>query len=461
MPGPQHERVHAPGLRLGWFVDALVAAGRRVHIGELQFGGEAARTFLPRRDVESHRVLGPTMVEAAAQIGHWLREIEPECLVALTDVGALAAVKSGYSGPLWADYFGDPMAERQQQATVHGNNTALADAWLYLLPVLVRADRFSVGAAAQRLALIGELAAAGRLNAETAGHDLVSVVRPGLPFSKPHKVADARILEKYGVPAEGRRLFLSGGYNTWLDGETLFAGIQGALQMDPGLRFVSAGGAIPGHVTKVYERFEERVRASPERERFHLLGWLPHRDLLDLMAQCHVAANADFPVLEGELGFRNRLLEWLWAGMRVVSTATSDPAFDLAQMGLIRQIPCGDAAALAHALVEEAARGRQEDPDALLATLLQRWNATENLEPVVRWTADPRRAPDRLAGVAENPLMALNRRFLALAEREADEQSIRREARDIARRLLGSRLVRLYGLLHGDVLERLKRLEKV
>lgn len=461
MPAPLLERVHAPGLRLGWFVDALVAAGRRVHIGEMQFGGEAARTFLPRRDVESHRVLGPTVAEAAAQVEHWIREIEPEAVIALTDIGAISVVNSGYEGPLYVDYFGDPMAERQQQAFVHGSNASLADAWLYLLPVLLRADRFSVGSNAQRLALTGELAAAGRINSETCGKDLVDVVRPGLPFRTPHKITDGRILQKYSIPSEGRRIFLSGGYNTWLDEATLFAGIEGALKADPTLRFISAGGAIPGHVTKVYENFEERIFTSTERHRFHMLGWLPHKDLLDVMANCHVAVNADFPVLEGEVGFRNRLLEWLWAGMRVVSTATSSPAFELAEMGLMRQVPCGNPEALAAAILEEAARGRHEDSDELLKALLWRWNASENLKAVVEWTADPTRAPDRQADLEDNPLVALQRRFLAAASRENEEKSVRREARTLAQHLLGSKLIRIWGFFHPEAMEKIREAAKL
>ncbi len=38
----------------------------------------------------------------------------------------------------------------------------------------------------------------------------------------------------------------SGGYNTWTDVDTLFAGLIKAMKEEPRLRFVSIGGAIPG-----------------------------------------------------------------------------------------------------------------------------------------------------------------------------------------------------------------------
>lgn len=463
LPAPERKRLYAPGLRLEAFLGALLRAESEVVLGEIYFSG-IKDTFLPRRDpgIREHRLLGPNIEEITRQISQLCDEFKPDALVALTDVGCFTASRSSFEGPLHADYFGHPMAERQQQAAVHASDAALAEQWLLVLPTLLRADRFSACSNAQRLALTGELGAAGRLNSHTNGHEFVEIVPPTLPFADPLRKHRAGYLQSKGIPAGAPVIFASGGYNTWVDEKTLFEGIDEALRRREDLHFVTTGGAIEGHVEIVYTRFCERIARSPQRERMHLLGWVPHDELEDSMQEATVALNVDNWSLEGELGCRNRLYGWLWAGLRVVTTVTSGPTQGLVDQGWVRAVPTANANALADALLSEIEQGRPNDLVARQHTLRQQWGPENFFQEFARWARSPERAPDRRdSPQVQNPLAEIQRRFLENADSDAQLRALRRSAREIADRLTGSRAIQLYGRVHGETRDLIEKLRKI
>ncbi len=461
LPAPGKRRLYAPGLRLEAFLGALERAGCDVFLGEIFFSGIHDR-FEPREEgaVIEHRQLSSDRWELPEQIAAWTEAARPDALVALTDVGALGAVLSGYTGPMHADYFGHPMAERQQLAAVHESNAALHQQWLDVLPVLLRADRFSANSPSQRLALLGELGAAGRINAETCGRELVEIIPPTLPFDQPLAAHNPKYLEEKGVPPGARVVLSTGGYNTWVDEETLFLGVEEAMRRDNRIHFVSTGGAIEGHVEVVYTNFCKRIEQSEFRDRFHLLGWVPQEELFDVMHGADAAVNSDRWSLEGELGCRNRLFGWLWAGLRVVTTVTSDPTKELAEERIVHAISQNDPQALARGLVEESGRGRldEQDLEERQALLRRKWGAENHFTAFTDWARDPKAAPDRQAGRVENPLAAIQRAFLDQAASAEQAAKLRQDALETAERLLGSRAVRMAGRLNPEILSHLRDL---
>ncbi|MBI1292229.1 hypothetical protein GC173_13465 [bacterium] len=463
MPSPNAERVHAPGLRLRAFLDAIRLSGHAVFVAEIPFGNDrTTHSPLYEKNIQAHRRLEGDRRKRQDQLDGWIREFEPDVVVALTDVGALHAANSFFPGPMWIDYNGHPMTERQQQAHIGQSNDSLGEAWLHVLPALLRGDRFSVCSAAQRLALVGELGASGRLNGETCGHELVEVVPPGLPFGAFAPQTKGDYMTKVGVPAGAKTILSTGGFNTWMDVDTLFRGVEQAMKMDPNLHFVCTGGRIPGHVEAVYERFERMVFNSTEAQRFHLLGWVQHEQVLEAVASADVGVNVDLATLEGELGYRNRLMGWLQGGMRVVTTVVGEPARSLVEKELARGVPFSDSEALAEALIEQARLGRWPDPRKLRQQLEEGWSPVRDLQPLVAFCEKPKVSPDRVGGKsAQNPLTELHRQFVVEQDRQQGEVSVRRFARDAGRRLLGSRLFRAAAYFNPalrDLAERLSNL---
>ena len=153
-----------PGHRKAQFRDALLRAGcvvETVLLDEEGTGAGVAR--------EGTHVLSAP----AFRDGHALQRVHdafaPEVAVAAGGYHA-ARVVSGLdtAAARWIDLPGDLAAEGQLRAAADGGDAVLADYLAVLHRALDVADRLSVVGPSQRLALLGQLGARGRLTAQTA-----------------------------------------------------------------------------------------------------------------------------------------------------------------------------------------------------------------------------------------------------------------------------------------------------
>ena len=462
LPPQSPARLYAPGLRIWGMARELARAGHAVRLVWAQFGDAAevsasiidlapgdptARPFVPRAEPVPPGGWPALLVRLA-------REHAAQAAIGSTDIMNHALATAGLAIPLWLDYFGDPMAEAQLQAFAAASDAGQAPRWSLVAPALARADRLSGCSREQSGALWGELAACGRLNQHTAFDPLVACLPPWIEPIPPD--ADPTPLVR-GVraPEDALLIFQTGGFNTWLDVQTLFAALSFAMDRNPRLHFAATGGAIAGHHTGGFARFEAAVAASPHRARFHLLGWLPLGRVPRLIAEGDLGLNVDLPCAEGRLGTRNRLLDWLLEARPVLTTPGCELAEDLIARGHAGPLPHGDPAAAGQALLDYAADSSPLRAAAArgAADLRATQTAAQNLRPLLDWAAAPKPASDLQAwngGAAARPPLASASADSAVAAHAAD-QALRRQAwleRRLAR-LEGSRLVRLALRLRG------------
>jgi len=308
-----------------------------------------------------------------------------------TRVGALVAGDL----PFWADVPGDPFAEAQARNAVEAGD-ALPGQASTVLGALARADAFSVCSTPQRHALLGQLGLLGRLSASPPGFPWASVLPPawdaaGLPEAPPRTRS----------PGSPLSVALFGGWNNWVDTDTLAQGLLRAMERGADVRVQVFGGAVPGHAETGFRRFQD-VRTGPFGGRFTFWGWVPHAELGARLSEAHVTINADIRGAEPERGSRTRLLVALHQGLEVITTPETELARDLARDGFVRSFPTGDANRLADMLVRVASEGpegwRQDR-----SVLRDRYRPTVIARPLLAWVRDPVRAPltpsasDRLA----------------------------------------------------------------
>ncbi|MGC8740488.1 MAG: glycosyltransferase [Candidatus Sumerlaeaceae bacterium] len=419
LPIDPTERLHAPGIRVWHLANVIYRQGHSVVLGIIEFGDfrdnpEAASR--PRQEsvgdrfsvcrFHYHSQRTPTAIATLHE------RCKFHCIVSTTDIMNDAAARVPVRLPLWLDYLGDPLCERQLQAATFDNDASLLDLWRVMLEALLHGDHFSVASTPQKYTLIGQLGLAGRLNQFTAAHDLVSVIPNSARGILGQSGAQRRLIKGFLIPAESFLLLWAGGYNTWTDPETLFHGLELAMRRDADIYFVSVGGEIPGHDNVTFKRFREMCEASDLRSHFVFIGWVPPSEMPNYYMQADAAINIDLPCYEAEIGTRTRLVDWIDYEIPVVTTALCEPAKILAERKLVESFEPASPKSLADALVRlkehhEEAKVRAQKARTFLDEL---FDEKRDFAPLLEWVANPTLAPDRRVsdpGVASRSLDVL------------------------------------------------------
>ncbi len=401
LPIERDSYIYSSSNRTWQIARALLDAGHRVHVIAFRL----TRVRDGQRIVDTERrafTEGAFSLDSVEEVTHFrndeflrerIREVGTNLLVGVNSFPAGRACELGLDLPLWADMNGFNMGEVQIRAHLTHNDDAISHGWHEESMALSRADVFSSASARQRYALIGELAAIGRLRAETCGYEFVHVIPNGREDPPASKIpCDLRL--QLGPDA-----FLAlwvGCYNYQFDVETLFKGMDQAMSIHPGIHFVSTGGQVDGHNETTFSGFLERVHQSPHRDRYHFMGWLPWDEFDALLRACDVGVTMDIPCYETELGARNRLTEMWRVGLPAITTPGPEIAEDVCMRGAGWAVHAGEAESLAKALLT-AANDRLEcrRRGSLARTIFEsRYTIKASVAPLVRWADSPWTAPD-------------------------------------------------------------------
>ncbi|MBI1388660.1 MAG: glycosyltransferase [bacterium] len=314
---------------------------------------------------------------------------QPHAVIGACDYPASRAARVAGDLPFWADIHGYPMGEAQAKAYHYDEAGYLHHFWNIHRPVLFRADRFSVTSERQRMATLGELGAAGRLNQHTFGEDLVSTIPIAWDPNTPFREIQRKKEDPFTV-------FFCGGYNLWCDVDTLFLGLDLAMKRDPRIRFLSTGGAIPGHDEKTFPRFEAMVNASPYRDRYDLRGWVSRDELETCFTEAHLGINADLVCAESLIGARNRITEFMARGVPILTTLATEISQILFYKGAVLTAPPRSPELLASELILAA-----NHPEKLETLARQARDIFEELYtfphtvgPLLDWCSNPRHSGD-------------------------------------------------------------------
>ncbi|MFT4306920.1 MAG: glycosyltransferase family 4 protein [Microbacterium sp.] len=271
---------------------------------------------------------------------------------------------------------------------------------------LGRGDYFLCASERQRDLWLGSLSSLGRLNPRTYAADptfesLIGVAPFGLPAEPP---AQSRHAIKGAVPGIGpddRVLLWGGGIYNWFDPVTLVEAMGLLAHEHPEIKlfFLSASHFNP-EVPEM-QAIADTVAAADRlgltgRTVFFNDSWVDYDDRVNYLLDADLGVSTHPLHAETRFSFRTRILDYLWAGLPVVSSAGDAFAEIVQQTGCGRVVPVGDATALAGAI-----RELLTDPDAYAraqhAAIAQRarFEWSRSLRPLLEFCAAPGEAPDR------------------------------------------------------------------
>ena len=407
-------KIEAAHYRTWQFLEPLLADGHTVCLCADASSTDSQPPLLPEdwaNRLEYHAIPFRHKLGWPRQLQRKHDAFEPDCIVAVNFDCCLAVTRLNTDKPIWMDIYGDYLTIIQAACYRVGSDRGIPTSIEFMRRVLQRGDVFSVCGTPQKHALVGELAMAGRLNWRTFTYPFGHVVLPGaLPTEGCNSEKQERpLLASHDVPRESFVVLWCGGYNTWTDVGTLFAGLEWSMAQEPTIHYVSVGANTYQAPDNVYARLLDMIEGSQHRDRFHILGWRPWSEISNYYRESDVGLNIDALHYETIYGTRTRLVEMIASGLPVITSLGSELSQLLFEQGAGLTFDAGDWAELGKRVVS-VARDRkscEQMAGRALAYASNELSFAATTTPLRAWVCEPQHAPDRMPAGSRGRLRKL------------------------------------------------------
>ncbi len=348
----------------------------------------------------------------------------------------------------------NPIVVEVLEAVAHAESArgpaAVHQTDLTALAQLAAADFVICASEKQRDMWLGGMALTGLLDPRDYAGDrtyrsFVDVVPFGVP-DRPPRATSGRLREIWpAIGPDDPVLLWGGGIWRWLDALTPIRAMKRMVDAGRPVHLVFMGVERPQHSpgevpSAAGQAIELARRLGLEGRNVHFgRGWVPYseREALLLDADLGISAHPDH--LETRFSFRTRILDYLWAGLPVVTTEGDSVAELVEVEELGATVTAGGDAAFAEAcaeLLDDPARRDAIRDRAVRVCERLRWSRA--VEPLVRFCAEAgerpaprgRRVALALSSFGQYPLIAADR-----TRREGLAETARSARRLVARAL--------------------------
>lgn len=269
-------------------------------------------------------------------------------------------------------------------------------------------DFFICASEEQRDYWLGMLSALQRINPHTYDADptlraLIDVVPFGLPDAPPqHR---RRVMKGIvpGIGPDDKVLLWNGGIYNWLDPLTLIRAVSRVAARRGDARLFFMGVRHPNPRVHPMRMTADAMRLSDELGLTDKIvffnDWVPYEERENYMLEADLGVSLHRPHIETHFAFRTRLLDCLWAGLPMIVSGGDTLAGLVREHDLGRIVAPQDMDGVANAilslLAEPNARAARA---AQFAVVRPRFSWERAIEPLARFCAAPRPAPDLAGG---------------------------------------------------------------
>jgi glycosyltransferase involved in cell wall biosynthesis len=287
-----------------------------------------------------------------------------------------------------------------------------------VLTRMVRAgDVFLCASERQRDFWSGWLGGSGRINPYTHAADpslssLLLIVPFGISEEPPKASHSVFRGVTPGISSTDFLVLWGGGIWNWFDPLTLIRAVATLVDDLPTLRLLFPAPASPSEqVPPMHMAMQARALSDSlkltDRVVFFGTSWVPYEERGAMLLEADLGVSLHLEDVETRFSFRTRVLDYLWAGLPILTTEGDSMADLVATEDLGAVVPYGDAGAVAQAIAALAS-----DPDgrracaSRSAAVARRFHWSSAVAPLAEFCRAPRAAPDRQALSAENPIEA-------------------------------------------------------
>lgn len=318
---------------------------------------------------------------------------------------------------LVADVY-DPMhleqLEQGRGLTLRQWDSQIGDATGTLNQQLERGDFFLCASERQRHFWLGQLAALGRINAYTYSRDteldsLIAIAPFGIPSEDPEQGRHAIRGQVPGIGERDKVIVWGGGIYNWFDPQTLIRAVGRLAERHDDVRLFFMGVKHPNPDVPEMEAVSKARGLAKElglagRNVFFNESWVPYEQRQDYLLDADLGVSTHFQHIETTFSFRTRILDYLWAGLPIVTTEGDSFGDLVASENLGAAVPEQDVEAL-----EDALELMLYDDDALaaaragVARVREQFRWSRTLAPLIEFCRAPVPAADRTPGTVSRP----------------------------------------------------------
>ena len=265
-------------------------------------------------------------------------------------------------------------------------------------------DLFLCASERQKDFWLGWLDSHGRVNVVTHKADpgynsMVRVVPFGLPEERPTR---GRARFRGVLPGIGQDDFVvlwGGGIWNWFDPLTLIQAASATRDALPNLRVLFPSTASPSeqvpamHMARQARALSDSLGLTGRRV-FFGDGWVPYEERGSVFLEADLGVSLHLDDIETRFSFRTRVLDYLWAGLPVLTTQGDSMADLVAEHDLGAVVSYADVEGVAAALVALSDPDRRKACGSRSAALSStyRWSAVAG--PLLEYCANPQQAAD-------------------------------------------------------------------
>jgi glycosyltransferase involved in cell wall biosynthesis len=270
-------------------------------------------------------------------------------------------------------------------------------------------DFFMCASEQQRDYWLGVLSGMGRLNprnyrADSSFRSLIDIVPFGIEAEPPKQTR--RVLKGVlpGISDTDKVILWGGGIYEWFDPFSLIRAMRRVSDACPDARLFFLGARHPNPAVGYTPISREAMGLAKdlglyEKCVFFHPGWVPYEERGNYLVEADVGASTHLDCIETRFAFRTRLLDCIWASLPIVTTRGGALTEMVEKHGLGRVVDYRDEDGIADALIEllvgDAREELRENFRQVGASLT--WDAVS--KPLRDFCANPRKAPDREAGM--------------------------------------------------------------
>lgn len=292
---------------------------------------------------------------------------------------------------------------------LHARHVAMLDAQM------LAGDFFVCANERQRDMWLGRLCALGRLvpavyAADPTFRRVIDLVPFGLGDAPPRAAAPVLKGVVPGIGPDDFVLLWGGGVWDWFDPLTLIRAVAALGRTRQDVKLFFLGVRSPNPDTPAMPMTARAIALAEElgvkdRLVFFNQAWVPYEQRQAYLLEADAGVTAHFDSVETRFSFRTRVLDYLWAGLPVLTTTGDGLAEVVAREGLGQALPYEDPDAWARAIAALA-----DDPQARQATrarvraVAERYRWSVVAAPLVAYCRAPwRQAPGLRAYARPRP----------------------------------------------------------